>query len=307
MSHVPLDSGGLTINLLASGLRLADRPSLAGYWKFNTSLLEIWDYRERLESLIKRALVGAVTGNRWWGSLMHIIRDFATKYGQQLNLDRGKEAKSIEDRLSRAVAGGESLNVELARGDLERESSERYKGYVVRSRLKRVLNEAVKTTRLRVKKKYEGSPIGISFLSRPRTGDCCVRVVRYVMPFGRTFGVALPAALISRSGSFVAILPTSPALGPAEAAGCEGVVTECEVRDALKQVGLNKSPGLDGLPYEVYLRMSHMFVPILTDMFNHWFAQGAIPGSVTKGVITLLKKGDRHVWEGLDDYRPITA
>ena len=97
-----------------------------------------------------------------------------------------------------------------------------------------------------------------------------------------------------------------PRLGAAEAASCEGVVTECEVRDALKQVGLNKSPGLDGLPFEVYLRMSHMFVPILTDMFNHWFAQGAIPGSVTKGVITLLKKGGRHVWEGLDDYRPIT-
>ncbi len=71
------------------------------------------------------------------------------------------------------------------------------------------------------------------------------------MPFGRTFGIALPAALISRSGSFVAISPTSP-------------------------------------------------------VFNHWFAQGAIPGSVTKGVITLLKKGCRHVWEGLDDYRPIT-
>ena len=49
-----------------------------------------------------------------------------------------------------------------------------------------------------------------------------------------------------------------------------------------------------------------MFVPIQTDMFNHWFTQGAIPGNVTKGVITLLKKGGRHVWEGLDYYRPIT-
>ena len=39
-------------------LRLANRPSLAGYWKFNTSLLEIRDFRDRLESLIKRALVG---------------------------------------------------------------------------------------------------------------------------------------------------------------------------------------------------------------------------------------------------------
>ena len=37
----------------------------------------------------------------------------------------------------------------------------------------------------------------------------------------------------------------------AEAASCEGVITECEVRDALKQVGLNKSPGLDSLPCSV--------------------------------------------------------
>ena len=61
-------------------------------------------------------------------------------------------------------------------------------------------------------------------------------------------------------------------LGEAGVPSCECVVTECEVCNALKQVGL-KSPGLDGLPYEVYLRMSHMFVPILTDIFSHWFAQ----------------------------------
>ena len=63
----------------------------------------------------------------------------------------------------------------------------------------------------------------------------------------------------------------------AEAASCEGVVTECEVRDALKQVSLNKSPGLDGLPYEVYLRMSPMFALISLDQseafnrFDHRF------------------------------------
>ena len=47
-------------------------------------------------------------------------------------------------------------------------------------------------------------------------------------------------------------------------------------------------------------------MPILTDMFNHWFAQGAITGSVTKGVITFLKKGGKHIWEGLDDFWLIT-
>ena len=46
---------------------------------------------------------------------------------------------------------------------------------------------------------------------------------------------------------------------------------------------------------------------ILMDIFHHWFALEAIPGSVTKRVITLLKIGSRHVWEVLDDYSPITA
>ena len=92
--------------LVRVSLQLANRPSLAGYWKFNTSLLEIRDFRDRLESLIKRALVGAVTGNRWLVSLKHRIRAFATKCGRQLGLDRTKKAKSIDDRLSQAVAGG---------------------------------------------------------------------------------------------------------------------------------------------------------------------------------------------------------
>ena len=87
-------------------VRVRLRPSLADYWKFNTSLLKIRDFRDRPESLIKRALVGALTGNRWLVSLKHRIRDFATKYGRQLNLDKTREAKSIEDRLSRVVAGG---------------------------------------------------------------------------------------------------------------------------------------------------------------------------------------------------------
>ena len=86
--------------LVRVSLQLANRPSLAGYWKFNTSLR---DFRNRLESLIKRLLVERLPG-------IGGIRDFTTKYGRQLNRDRTKEAKSIEGRLSRVVAVGELPN-----------------------------------------------------------------------------------------------------------------------------------------------------------------------------------------------------
>ena len=91
-------------------------------------------------------------------------------------------------------------------------------------------------------------------------------------------------------------------LGVAEAASCEGVVTECEVRDALKQVGLNKSPGLDALPYELYLRMSHMFVPILTDIFNH--------GSHREPSLVALPRAWSHCWRkvaGMFEFRWLQA
>ena len=129
--------------LVRVGLRLAGGPSLAVCWRFNASLLEMRDFRDRLESLIRRALVGAVAGSGWWGSLKRRIGDFATRCGRQLSLDGTREAGSMDDGLSRAVAGGGSLGVELAGGGLEREGGERCKGYVVGSGLERVLSGAV--------------------------------------------------------------------------------------------------------------------------------------------------------------------
>ena len=122
--------------LVRVSLRLVNNPSLASYWKFNTSLLEIKDFRERLETLIQRVLVGAATGNRWWEPLKFSIRDFAIKYGQQLQLDRAKKVKSLEGR--------DSLAVDLAKWDLEHEASEHYKDFIVRNKLKRVSNGVVR-------------------------------------------------------------------------------------------------------------------------------------------------------------------
>ena len=79
-----------------------------------------------------------------WISLKYRIRDFAIKHGRQLKLDRAKKAKSSEDRLSKAVEREDSLVVDLPRRDLERKASGRYKVFLVRTKLKRVSNEAVK-------------------------------------------------------------------------------------------------------------------------------------------------------------------
>ena len=100
---------------------------------------------------------------------------------------------------------------------------------------------------------------------------------------------------------FLSYLANVSRLPVAEATSCGERVTDCEVRDALKQVGLNRSSVLDDVPYKMFFRLLHMFVPILMDFFSHWFTLGAILDRFTKGVITLLKKGGRYVRKNLDD------
>ena len=158
--------------LVRVNLWLANRPSLASYWKFNTSLLEIWDFWMWLENLIQGALVGVVIGNKWWVSLKYRIRDFAIKYSQQLALHRAKKAKSFEDRISQAVEGGDSVAIDLAKGDLERETSKRYKGFVVRNRLKRVSNEAVKCSTFMRKEELRRFPCWYIECIKLRMGAC---------------------------------------------------------------------------------------------------------------------------------------
>ena len=202
----------------------------------------------RLENLIQRALVGAVIENRWWASLKYRIRDFAIKYSQQLALNRAKN------------------------GDLGREASERYKGFVVRNRLKRVPNEAVKCNAFMRKEELRKFPCRyIECVNSP--DGRVLRSSREICEAFRThFRGCFARCPDLQVQEFLNYLADFPRLGEAEAASCEGVVTECEVRSALKQVGLNKSPGLDGLPYEVYLRMSHMFVvqPLVCPGSHPW-------------------------------------
>ena len=181
--------------LVRVSLRLDTWAILAGYWKFNTPLLEIGDFWERQENLIQWVLVGVITGNKWWGSLKYRITDFAIKYGRQLKLDRTKKVKSSEDRFSWTVERRDSLAIELARRDLEREASERYKSFVVITRLKRVSTKLGNVTHSYVGEKYESFPIGTSSSLNPRMSP------RY----GRTSMITLPVFLTPRFRGFAAI------------------------------------------------------------------------------------------------------
>ena len=55
-----------------------------------------------------------------------------------------------------------------------------------------------------------------------------------------------------------------------DAAEFEKEITEDEIWQALKTIRADKSPRINGLPYEEYLTSSHMFVSLLAILCNKW-------------------------------------
>lgn len=130
--------------------------------------------------------------------------------------------------------------------------------------------------------------------SKPRIGVPCKRPVTCAKRFGSISRTGSPKSLVSATKSFAAIQSTFFLLSLTETASFEDKITEGEVQLALKKVGSGKSPGFAALSYALYLRLSYMFVPILTVVINNCFQQESIPDLIFRGIITLLKK-DKHI------------
>nr|BAA25763.1 reverse transcriptase [Chlorella vulgaris] len=100
-------------------------------------------------------------------------------------------------------------------------------------------------------------------------------------------------------------------LSPQAAAAAEGErgdgsVSVAELETALRSLPRGKAPGLDGLPYEFYLRFWPVVGLELAGMLQEAFGGGRRCPPLTQGRITLLYKGKGADRESLASYRPIT-
>jgi hypothetical protein len=84
----------------------------------------------------------------------------------------------------------------------------------------------------------------------------------------------------------------------------EAVVSEAEVRGALKHAPSGKAPGVDGLPVEFYRRLGDTCIPLLARVFSAIGKCGRTPAGFLAGAITSVHKANAR--DVLGNYRPIT-
>ena len=255
--------------------------------------------------MIKQELTGAIIRNKWWGNRKDSIRSFAADYSRRLKLDMVAGQKSIKDKLDRAVLAGDSGQVNIAKAELASLQVKEHQGLVVSRRLKRTSCKVTNMAQeLRAEELRHAADRHIASVTSPdgqrRTTNeaICKEFRQYFLKlFTREPGLS--------SSQFDTYLADFPHLSAMEAARCGGCITEDEVRKAINSVGSDKSPGLDGLPYEVYLKLSHMFVPLLASIYNNWMKQGSISRRFTRGIVKLLRM-NTHGGDGISNFRPLT-
>ena len=86
---------------------------------------------------------------------------------------------------------------------------------------------------------------------------------------------------------------------------CDETITLQEITHVIKHLKLNKSPGGDGLSAEFYQTFVEDLAPFLLKLFLESVEQGALPPTLTQGLITLIPKPKKdHLL--IDNWRPIS-
>lgn len=70
-------------------------------------------------------------------------------------------------------------------------------------------------------------------------------------------------------------------------------ITISEVKEAIKSLQSNKSPGPDGYTTEFYKTFSTVLAPMLVRVFNDAHLRGRLPPTLSEASITLLLKKDK--------------
>lgn len=86
---------------------------------------------------------------------------------------------------------------------------------------------------------------------------------------------------------------------------CDTPISITEIKDAIKKLKLNKSPGVDGLSSEFYKLFSEEIAPFLLNVFEESLNFEELPPSLNQGLITLIPKPQKDVLL-LDNWHPIS-
>ena len=292
-------------NAVFVDINISINPRGPGYWKLNVSILENDDYIKGIHDLIDRTVAdyNDVGDKLVWELCKVRIREYSICYCSNLSRIHKTQVTVLEDRLRNGIYkdNGERKTI---KEQLDRLYMNNAKGAQIRSRA-RYVEEGEKSTSF-----FLG-------LEKKRQKDNTLRSIKYdneihtstegLLNAVANFYEELYSSCKPKSNdisSYLQNITDIKTLSDDERDSIEGKITMDEATKAIRSLKPNKSPGLDGIPSEFYVKFWDKIGDIIVKSFNESYDDGELSESQRMAVISLIfKKGDAQL---LQNYRPIS-
>jgi hypothetical protein len=279
--------------------------------KFNNSLLDNNEYKTFISSQLKAIIQRNISPYIKWELCKTEIRNKTVEFSKKCSRNRHNLLNKLENELKSLYELNELNQTE--------ERSTRIA--IIESELKDIYINNAKGAQIRSRVDFieKGETNSKYFLSLEKSRQC-KKVITSLKVDGKR--VHQTQDILNAEVKFYQELYTSnfindeqykqyinrvnfkSTLDPDLADICEGKITYEEATTSIKEMKLNKSPGLDGLTVEFYQSFWHIIGNVVVSSLNYGYEIGQLSFSQKQAVFSLLyKKGDT---ENLENWRPIS-
>lgn len=296
-------------NAVISNTCLQKNKRGTGYWKMNVSVLEEVEYIKGVNELIDRTVndYEEVGKKLLWELCKVRIREYTISYC--INKKKSKKTKivQLEQRLKQLEAIDRYEDKEERKNikqQIESQYLEDAKGAQIRSKAKYV-EEGERSTKyfLGLEKKRQSCNTIRCLKSNEQVYTTDEDLLNVAAEFYDNL-YATKNVANNDIENYLRHTNINKKLSNLERKSIEGKITFAECGKALKLLKMNKSPGLDGIPSEFYVKFWDKICNVVVGSYNESYEDGQLSESQRSSVISLIfKKGDAQL---LCNYRPIS-
>jgi len=282
-----------------------------GYWKCNTSVLYKPDFLPSFIELWNNLLLEITNFDTlacWWEYCKTAFKDLIVEKSKKHANIFNKSFSQLHDKLgmykdfNKLHPGQFKTEMESVQHEIDSLLQQKVYGSIIRSKAK-VLDSNEKPTGYFLRK--EQARARAKTISKLVTDNGDITDSKDILSECCSFYSTLYSEKQVDTGLIDYFLSDVPRLEESDKELCDGLITYDECVFALSRMANGKSPGLDGLPKEFYVKVFPIIGKHFVHMVNECLSHGVLAPSQRHGLITLICKDPDHP-EKLTNWRPIS-
>lgn len=284
-----------------------------GMWVLNNTLLNDVYYCSRIEQMITESTLCPLYIREklvWWDNLKFKLKAFSKFYSKKKYRDEQQEYWDINNKLEREYSkldrgfDVDNNNLLQLENKLKEYESRRCDGAILRSKAQWAIESDKNTAYFLRLEKYrqESNCVRELLNSKGETISDTMGILKTQAEFYENLYSEQKVDSDAQNTLFENI---SCQITNQEKDLCDNDINLSHLTETLNNMNKNKSPGIDGLTVEFYVKFWKLLGPLLTEVVSEIQETKTLTKTMKLGIISLIykKKGDRKL---LKNWRPIT-